>query len=195
MKIILSENSIFLDNDDQLLIKTKKGFLLILCLDGTFVIDNISLKEMHINEMQIIAKSNAMLYTTKFTENNIVESTTNFIKYTLKRTIEGDIRHNGKKFLLAVQLLESDKIVEDIQDISLSLEINNQKIIISALDLESRGKNVVYFDLSSILVNYDLDSITFEIIVDANCSISAVQLLEATSMYKPAMSEVRDTIV
>lgn len=45
MKIILSENSIFLDNDDQLLIKTKKGFLLILCLDGTFVIDNISLKE------------------------------------------------------------------------------------------------------------------------------------------------------
>ena len=72
---------------------------------------------------------------------------------------------------------------------------NNQKIIISALDLESRGKNVVYFDLSSILVNYDLDSITFEIIVDANCSISAVQLLEATSMYKPAMSEVRDTIV
>lgn len=160
-----------------------------------FKIDNISLKEMHINEMQIIAKSNAMLYTTKFTENNIVESTTNFIKYTLKRTIEGDIRHNGKKFLLAVQLLESDKIVEDIQDISLSLEINNQKIIISALNLESRGKNVVYFDLSSILVNYDLDSITFEIIVDANCSISAVQLLEATSMYKPAMSEVRDTIV
>lgn len=160
-----------------------------------FKIDNTSYNEIHLKEVEVIAKSNGMRYQTDFSNQSHFVIHENYITYTLNTKLQGDIRHDGKTFMLATQFIEKNGICESMGKIQLSVMIDDQIIFVDAIDDDAVGKNVVYFNLSSILQTYSLEQIKFSIIMPESISLYAVQLLESTTIYKPAMSEVRKTII
>ena len=160
-----------------------------------FKIDNTSYNEIHLKEIEVIAKSNGMRYQTDFSNQSHFVIHENYITYTLNTKLQGDIRHDGKTFMLATQFIEKNGICESMGKIQLSVMIDDQIIFVDAIDDDAVGKNVVYFNLSSILQTYSLEQIKFSIIMPESISLYAVQLLESTTIYKPAMSEVRKTII
>lgn len=112
----------------------------------------------------------------------------NLSVYTLRENIIGDVRHDGKRFILAVQIKNSEnQIVEDTKNITLLINGNEYYPLINGENL-----NVLYFDLSSILDLIGGDSFDIKINgIDSSYSISAVQLLECSLNVKPAMGEIR----
>lgn len=160
-----------------------------------FKIDNTSLKEIHLKEIEIIAKSNGISYKSDFSNAACCVIDGNIITYNLNMKLQGDIRHDGKTFILATQFIENNNICENIDKIQLKVAIDNQIVIVDAIDYDVEGKNVFYFNLSSILQEYNLEQIRFTIVMPETLSLYAVQLLESTTIYKPAMSEVRTTIM
>ena len=119
-----------------------------------------------------------------------------------KGDVINDVRHEGKQFVLAVQLKKDSVIVDNIPA-GLAINIMGFGSVspIESIYVEDgntvhqQGMITAYFNLSECLANLDADNMTFNITIPDGYGLHAVQLLEAENVNKPAMSEVRETIV
>lgn len=155
-----------------------------------FRIVNNSFEQICIKKLDVVSASNGMVYTKSFEDNN----------YNASQLIVGDTRHDGKSFLLAVQLKDSSSNIIDnigkIATINIFNESSDVILTIYPLQVDVQGRNVLYFDLSSVLTILDVNTIDFKIIIsDNSISISAIELYEVSSISKPAMGEVRYTFI
>lgn len=150
-----------------------------------FMIDNIALTDIRISEITLKAKSNGMTY--KVTDFTIDANN----KINVSNFIENDVRHDGKAFVLSVQLKKKDgDIVEDIPT-TLTVQINGETLTPS--HSQSDGIVTAFFNLSSKMGTNT--SVNVKIIIPSGYSLHAVQLVEAENTSKPATGEVRETIL
>lgn len=112
--------------------------------------------------------------------------------YTLKQNIIGDLRHDNKRFVMAIQFKdETGNIVENVTNVSLLVNgISYRPIIDSGTNL-----NVLYFDLTDILETLNLSAIDIKVNKPDGYNVYVVQLLECSLHLKPAMGEVRASYV
>lgn len=149
-----------------------------------FMVDNIALTDIRISEITLKAKSNGMTY--KVTDFTIDANN----KINVSNFIENDVRHDGKAFVLSVQLKEDGNIVEDIPT-TLTVQINGETLTPS--HSQSDGIVTAFFNLSSKMGTNT--SVNVKIIIPDGYSLHAVQLVEAENTSKPATGEVRETIL
>ena len=157
-----------------------------------FRIDNVSTNEIRLNKISLVSNSNGILY-----EGNISDFVlTNTNQYTLLDEVTGDARHEGSKFMLAVQFSDGNGIVENINssDKIPYIMINGltDPIIYKPYLSDKQGKCVAYFNLSEILETHNTSEISFTIVCEGY-TIYTYQLIETKNVYKPAMGEVRQT--
>ncbi|MFR7881586.1 MAG: hypothetical protein ACLU5J_09060 [Christensenellales bacterium] len=67
------------------------------------------------------------------------------ITYTLNTKLQGDIRHDGKTFMLATQFIEKNGICESMGKIQLSVMIDDQIIFVDAIDDDAVGEECSLF--------------------------------------------------
>lgn len=160
-----------------------------------FRIDNASDNEIRMKGFSISSLSNGMTY--DFSSEDIksaskVQVDTDKITLTMKKDIVGDTRHDGKQFILAVQMIGPENtIIENIPADAIQLQINGENY--DAYKYNVIGRNVSYFNLTTILEACMTQQMTIEIVVKEGYTIKTVQLLEALSIQKPAMAEVRQS--
>ncbi len=113
----------------------------------------------------------------------------------LREEIKGDTRHDGKHFVMAVQFKDNNgNIVEDI-----SKDMPGVSITVNGKTYDSihgdTKEAAVYYDLTAIMNDPTYARKPIEITVEIHCpegySVYCVELLEVSSIQKPAMSEVR----
>ncbi len=150
----------------------------------------------HVGEEILILKKMAYTVITtgityNFTPSELTQDESDSQIYHIYRDIIGDERHEGKSFILAIQFKKDGNIVTNLNDYDndLYITVNGKKY--KAHNNNLPGMNVAYFDLSSILSEAGSTSINITINIPSGLEISTVQLLEALSIQKPAMSEVR----
>ncbi len=149
-----------------------------------FMIDNIALTDIRISEITLKAKSNGMTY--KVTDFTIDANN----KINVSNFIENDTRHEGKSFMLAVQLKLNEEIVEDIPT-TLTVQLNGNNV--SPILEQSNGIVTAFFNLSQALGTNTIGDV--KIIIPGDYTLHAVQLVEAENTSKPATGEVRETIL
>lgn len=161
-----------------------------------FRIDNVSTNEIRLNKISLVSNSNGILY-----EGNISDFVlTDTNQYTLLDEVTGDARHEGSKFMLAVQFSDSNGIVENINSsdkipyimINGLTDSNGDPITYKPYLSDKQGKCVAYFNLSEILETHNTSEISFTIVCEGY-TIYTYQLIETKNVYKPAMGEVRQT--
>ena len=152
-----------------------------------FAVVNLTDKEIHIQDLTLTDRANAIGYTLDFSDYE--EQST---QYTVHRDIVGDIRHDGKVFMLAVQLGSANGFATNIPSGS-KLNIGTKQY--APLDDAYAGRNVLYFNLSSILEAENSREIDFTLTIPTGYTITSVLLYESTSSIKPAMGEVRESFV
>lgn len=161
-----------------------------------FRIDNVSTNEIRLNKISLVSNSNGIIY-----EGNISEFVhTGENQYTLLEEVTGDARHEGSKFMLAVQFSDSKGIVENINStdkipyikINGLTDSNGDPITYKPYLSDKQGKCVAYFNLTDILETHNTSEISFTIICEGY-TIYTYQLIETKNVYKPAMGEVRQT--
>ena len=146
------------------------------------MIDNIALTDIRVSEITVKAKSNGMSY--KVTDFTI--DTNNKIK--VSNIVENDTRHEGKSFMLAVQLKLNEEIVEDIPT-TLTVQLNGNNV--SPILEQSNGIVTAFFNLSQALGTNTIGDV--KIIIPGDYTLHAVQLVEVENASKPAVGEVRET--
>ncbi len=162
-----------------------------------FKIDNESLTEIRISDIMVMSKTNGIVY--EFNEFVTSDKGEN-LKLDLAEKITNDSRHEGCHFFIGIQFKENSEFVTDIQNVKLITNIGNTEITIDPTSSDVKGKNVVYFDLTEILLklqleNSTLSQFTFTISLGTmQYEIHAVELLEVFNVNKPAMGEVRNII-
>lgn len=162
-----------------------------------FVIDNVSSTQIRLSEIHIMPRDNGITYEFKDfkPKNHTVDM--NEINLSFTQTIKNDTRHEGKSFILAVQFKDaSGNIVNDIEDVHLSLENEDNEVLFDSLLEDVKGRNVVYFNLSEKLSEFqvtvpDVNMFVFSIINSKGYVLYNVQLIEIENVNKPAMGEVR----
>ena len=170
-----------------------------------FKVDNKALTEIRLTMLQLTD----LYYLREF---DISPNTLEFVSentstkerlYHVISTIVGDVRHDGKKFILGVQFNSSSQIVENIKDLTpIKLNINyiaadgsNATTTLSCNLQSIPGKNVLYFNLSKIIDELSIVKYTFTIEgIPSGYTINCVQLIETSIAEKPAMGEVRVSI-
>jgi len=137
--------------------------------------------------------SNVKIKATYFGEEKeyVVFMQKNSDTYTLRKKIIGDTRHENKHFIMAVQFTDtSGEFIENIQSVTISINGTVYNPIIDNVD----NRNVVYFDLSEILNKLGGKTLDIVINYSDDYMLYAVELLECTLQFKPAMGEIRDLI-
>jgi glutamate mutase epsilon subunit len=109
---------------------------------------------------------------------------------TLTNTLENDIRHDGKTFMLAVQIKQGSTIVDNIIPKMITLTANGKTSDPIYPIIDSYGRVTAYFNLSELLEE-GKTTVDFNINVSSGYTVSSVALLEAENALKPAMAEVR----
>ena len=163
-----------------------------------YKIDNISTNEIRVSKIDVLSAVNNVLYEgsiTNFVEKNI---SGNVSTYSLTNNIVGDSRHDGKLFMLAIQLVDkqSGKIVESIEgDVYINiLDIGlgtNHYVYMN----EYSGKNVAYINLTQLLKTLNVKQIKFDVTIPDKYEIYAIQILEVSNEYKPSQGDVRDQYI
>ena len=160
-----------------------------------FKIDNISSNEIRLYGIDVVSRTNGVVYegnVENFEEKGIIDG-----KHysSLQLPIVGDSRHDGKVFVLAIQLEDKTDPSIIISDIIGDIYLNVNDIglgINHFVDLnDSRGKNTAYINLSSIVEVLNVSEINFNISIPEEYAIHSVQLLEVTNEFKPSSGEVR----
>lgn len=152
-----------------------------------FALANLSGNEIHIQDITITDRANALPYKLDFSDYEESLST-----YSINMDIKGDTRHDGKVFMLAVQLGSSSGFATNIPAGSKLIVGSNEY---APLDDTYPGRNVLYFNLSDILETEELDEIDFKLSIPSGYSIVSTLLYESESSIKPAMGEVRKSFV
>lgn len=161
-----------------------------------YKIDNISTNEIRVYSINVLSASNNVLYEgeiSNFVEKSFVD---NKHICSLVHNIVGDSRHDGKTFMLSIQLIDAsnpDKIIDDIVG-DVYIRVNNIGIGINHyVNLnEYRGKAVAYVNLSQIIKDLNVNAINFDIFIPNEYEIYSIQLLEVANEFKPASGEVRE---
>lgn len=152
-----------------------------------FMIDNASQNEIHLSKIGYSEINKGLLY--EFKVSDLVQKTTSGTTYTVMKDIVGDSRHDGKSFILAIQYKNGNDIVSNLPSTGVSITINGVTYLPYENDLP--GRHTAYYDLSSILKDLDLSSIEITINIPDGYTISTIELLEAKSIQKPSMAEIR----
>ena len=147
-----------------------------------FQIDNVSLNEIRLEKLAVVSLTNAMEY--DMTDFTLAADKS----VTLKKALENDIRHDGKNFILAVQIKKNGVIVDSIPSDAITLTANGNAV--SQIVTNDYGRVTAYYNLTKLLVNGNT-SVDFTINLASGYTISSVMLLEAENALKPAMAEVR----
>lgn len=160
-----------------------------------YKIDNVSTNEIRLTKMDVLSNVNGVLY-----EGNIdylIEKSSggNIHSYSFSNPIIGDSRHDGKIFMLAIQLVDKTNpsniinnidgdIFIDILDIGLGIE---HYVYLN----EYLGKTTAFINLSEIMKTLNVETFDFTINIPDDYVIHELQLLEVTNEFKPASGEVR----
>ena len=147
-----------------------------------FQIDNVSLNEIRLEKLALVSTTNAMEYVM----DNFTMAADKSI--TIRNSLENDIRHDGKKFVLAVQIKKGGEIVDNIPKNAVTLTANDTTV--NQIITNDYGHVTVYYNLSDLLTD-GKTSVDFTISLLDGYTISSVMLLEAENALKPAMAEVR----
>lgn len=154
-----------------------------------FKIDNISLSEIRLKDL-ILTDFHCIR------DINISVSTAEHFKtvgddkvFVVQSEIQGDERHKGKSFILAVQIANGSTIIEDITSGTVKLMQGSTELSIEPI-IDLQGTNVVYFNLSSYIESLNITSFEFSIVTSSG-TVYCVELIEASNAQKPAMGEVR----
>ena len=154
-----------------------------------FKIDNISLSEIRLKDL-ILTDFHCIR------DINISVSTAEHFKtvgddkvFVVQSEIQGDERHKGKSFILAVQIANGSTIIEDIAPGTVKLMQGSTELSIEPI-IDLQGTNVVYFNLSSYIESLNITSFEFSIVTSSG-TVYCVELIEASNAQKPAMGEVR----
>ncbi len=155
-----------------------------------FRIDNVSLKEIRLNSIAVTTIKYAMTYEFKGSDLLSAKKTTtgDVITIKMEKLIIGDMRHDGKHFIMAIQFKDTNGIIENIDFENVKLSINGTRY--SSIH-QVKDSAVIYFDLTDIANTLNTDEMIFTIEYPAGYKISTVLLLEATTAQKPGMAEVR----
>lgn len=136
------------------------------------------------SSLSVVSLTNGMTYSMdEFTTNDIKDN-----KLYFENDIVNDQRHDGKTFMLAVQLTDGSGNVVEIPD---GLAIKVHGVEYSAfIDHNYKGRVTAFFNMTEIINK--LGGTSFDYIIVGNGSYKCiVQLIETTNPQKPAMSEVR----
>lgn len=152
-----------------------------------FMIDNVSQEEIHLSKIGYSEISKGVMY--EFDVKNLVQKSADSTTYTIMKEIIGDSRHNGNSFVLAIQYKNGNEIVTNLPTVGISIDINGVTYLPYENDLP--GRNTAYYDLSSILKDLNLSTVEITVNVPVGYTISTIELLEAKSIQKPSMAEVR----
>lgn len=147
-----------------------------------FQVDNVSLNEIRLEKLALVSTTNAMEYVM----DNFTMAADKSI--TIRNSLENDIRHDGKKFVLAVQIKKGGEIVDSIPKNAVTLTANDTTV--NQIITNDYGHVTVYYNLSDLLTD-GKTSVNFTISLLDGYTISSVMLLEAENALKPAMAEVR----
>lgn len=161
---------------------------------SAFRIDNISTNEIRLNKLDIVSKTNGYVYET--TSSHLIKEggSDSSPTYSLVEYVVGDTRHDSKSFMLAIQLKDSNGIVEDIRgSVSITVGDTTYYALIDQTDSENYGKAVAYINLTSILNTLQTDTIQFTLNLPSGYSVHEMQLVETNNSFKPAMGEVRQS--
>lgn len=157
-----------------------------------FKIDNISTNEIRINKLDIVSRSNGYVYSTTSNHLKAVSSVDNVHKYSLLEYVVGDTRHDSKSFMLAIQLKDSNGIVEDIRgSVYITVNGTNYYALIDQTGTINYGKTTAFINLTSIADILLTESFDFTLTIPSGYTIHTVQLIESDNSNKPAMGEVR----
>jgi hypothetical protein len=155
-----------------------------------FKIDNISGNAIRVEDMKVYALSTGMTYEIDKFEFNPGTTDISF-----RGSVINDVRHDGKTFMLAVQLKDNKgEIVLDIPN-TLTLQTSISGVVSAAIDVNEKGRVTAYFDLTKIIDSNNITTFDFSINVPDGYKLHAILLLEVENVTKPAMSEVREVIV
>ena len=168
-----------------------------------FRIDNVSLSEIRLKEIILTDQYYLREFNISADTYKEADMEDTFYKYVVKQSIVGDLRHESKQFMLALQFKNSSGTILDIDDsnpivLNISyVDVNGNTVtatINSNLEA-SKGKMVVYFDLSKVLSTYNINEFTFTVGgLPTGYSVYCSQLIESSIIEKPAMGEVRVSI-
>lgn len=147
-----------------------------------FKVECTSENEIRLEAFSYNTMNNAMSY-----EFNIADASVSGDVYSFINEIVGDTRHEGKTFMLEVEL-NSETIPANV----ITITVNG--VVKTPLLSEREGKVKAYFNLSDIIKELNVDTITFTINNNSDSVIKSVKLLEATTAQKPAVSEERVVI-
>ncbi len=160
-----------------------------------FKLDNVSGNDIHISKVIVSDLQTAIPYEIEFLSTLMPRVDGDGVHhYTIINDIVGDTRHEGKKFMLAVQIYDANgNIVESI-DPSVSLLVNGTTYLPNDADL--LGKSVAFFNLSEIKDALGTETYNFQLVLPNSYTDYQVvlQLVEGKLSYKPAMDEVRQTV-
>lgn len=158
-------------------------------------VDNISTNEIRVSKIDVLSATNGVLYEGSVTHLVEKDSGENIYFYSLVNQIVGDSRHNGKKFILSIQLktagTESDIITNISGDIYLNIRDIGLGIEHYVYLNDYKGKGIAYINLSEIIRILNVKTIDFDIVIPDGTEIYEVALLEATNEFKPSQGEVR----
>ena len=158
-----------------------------------FKIDNISTNEIRLTKVDVVSARNNILYEGNINQFNYKEEVSGKYVYTLNHAIEGDSRHDGKTFMLAIQLKDSSGNIVNSLPANIYVVVNNAGIgtqYHAYLD-SNTGKTTAYINLSTILNQLQINEINFNIYIPDGYEIHSVQLIEVSNEFKPSSGEVR----
>lgn len=157
-----------------------------------FKIDSISSDEIELRSLTINDKVTKVDFEIDFSESQTYEINGDTVTYTVRKDIVGDNRHDGKKFVLALQLIDGTGNV--VSSLPGDIYIRSEDKVILPNNSGATGLNVMYFNLSS-LINENVEEYNFVFENLPSGYKVVVQLLEVTNAQKPAMGEVRCQII
>ena len=140
------------------------------------------------SSLSVVSLTNGMTYSMdEFTTNDIKDN-----KLYFENEIVNDQRHDGKTFMLAVQLTDGSGNVVEIPD---GLAIKVHGVEYSAfIDHNYKGRVTAFFNMTEIINKLGGTSFDYIIVGNVVGGVTykcVVQLIETTNPQKPAMSEVR----
>jgi len=140
--------------------------------------------EIRLSSLSIVSLTNGMTYSmNEFTTDDVKDN-----KLYFEDEIVNDQRHDGKTFMIAVQLLDnSGNVVEIPKDLTINVNGMTKE---AWVDHNYSGRVTAFFNMTDIINELGVSS--FDYTIDGAGSYTCVvQLLEVTNPQKPAMSEVR----
>ncbi len=162
-----------------------------------FKIDNVSTNEIRVSQIDVQSGSNDVVYEGPIShlEEKSVDSENNTYTYSLVNQIVGDSRHDGKQFVLSIQLQSTNnsQLIEDMAgDVYIKISNAGLPDVAHYVYLnEYSGKGIAYINLSSILKVLNVKTIDFDIFVPNDTQIYEVRLLEVANEFKPSQGEAR----